>query len=256
VRGPTTVPTPTSTTRLHFSRFEFKYVLAPALRREVEAALAHFVELDPNVLHRPDHEYFVRSLYFDDAALSSFHDKTDGMHTRSKFRVRTYTRTLADPAPWFLEIKGRYNNLVFKHRTPIEGDFDPQCAGDALSRTVLRCAAPGAVRSQFEFELYRKRLQPTALVDYRRRPYLSRFDPEFRLTFDSDLETCWTDAMFAPRRRAMRRVLPGRTVMEVKFRHHVPSWFHSIIQAFELRRVSVSKICAGTEALGLAFDPS
>jgi hypothetical protein len=36
----------------------------------------------------------------------------------------------------------------------------------------------------------------------------------------------------------------------------VPAWFHRILQAYELRRQSVSKICAATQALGLQLDAS
>lgn len=246
--------TKTASAKLHFSRFEFKYVLSRPLRDDVEGELAHFVELDPYVAGQPNQEYFVRSLYFDDPAWSAFQEKVDGLHTRSKFRIRTYARRPEDDVPWFLEIKGRYNNLVFKHRTPFQGEFDRRAAGDALSQVVLDHTAAGGVRSQFEFELYRKRLRPVVLVDYLRRPYVSKFDPEFRLTFDHQLATSFSDSMFPEGRRNIRLMLRGFTVMEVKFRHHVPSWFHRIIQAYELRRVSVSKMCKGTEALGLALD--
>jgi hypothetical protein len=242
--------------KLHFSRFEFKYVLAQALRDEVEAELGHFVELDPYVQGQPNHQYFVRSLYYDNASFTSFKEKVEGQHTRAKFRIRTYARTIDDPAPWFLELKGRYNNLVFKHRTPIQGDFDKTARGEALNRVVLRNGAPGSVRSQFEFDLFKKQIEPTVLVDYERRPYVSRFDPDFRLTFDCKLEATPTDTMFPGKAANTRRMLPGYTVMEVKFRHHVPSWFHRIIQAYELRRRSISKICTGTQALGLQLDPT
>lgn len=243
-------------TKLHFSRFEFKYVLTQALRDDIEAQLGHFFDLDPHVVGQPRQQYFVRSLYFDDPGFSAYREKIDGVHTRAKFRLRTYARTADDTAPWFLEIKGRYNNLVFKHRTPVLGDYDRLAAGDALSHVVLAHAAPGAVRTQFEFELYRKRLAPVVLVDYERRPYCSRFDPEFRLTFDTDLVAAATDTLFPDARAPRRALLRGYTVMEVKFRHHLPSWFHRIIQAFELRRVSISKICTGIEALGLQLDPN
>jgi hypothetical protein len=49
-------------------------------------------------------------------------------------------------------------------------------------------------------------------------------------------------------------MIAGYTVLEVKFRHHMPSWFHQVIQAHELRRISISKIVTGMEALGMAFD--
>jgi len=247
---------PDKEAKLHFSRFEFKYVMPRSLRDDVEAELGHFVDLDPYVQGQPDQQYFVRSLYFDDANYSCFREKVDGMHTRSKFRIRTYTRRIEDPAPWFLEIKGRYNNLVFKHRTPLQGNYDQRAAGYALSSQLLQYTAPSNVRNQFEFDIYRKQIRPIVLVDYERRPYVSRFDPEFRLTFDHRLEASATDMVFPGPAVKMRKLIPGYTVMEVKFRHHVPSWFHRIIQAYELRRVSISKICTGTETLGLELDPN
>jgi len=107
---------------LHFARFEFKYVLRAQKRREVESDLLYFLEYDPFVENRDNHRYFVRSLYFDDPNFTAFHDKIDGLHSRSKFRLRTYTFDSKETAPIFLEIKGRHNNLVFKHRTPVQRD--------------------------------------------------------------------------------------------------------------------------------------
>lgn len=237
--------------QLHFLRFEFKYVLDQQTRLAVESELQHFVQLDPYVAAQPHHLYFVRSLYFDDARHTAFHAKVDGRLTRSKFRLRTYGRTLDDPAPWFLEQKGRHNHLVFKHRTPLAAAVDRAARGDRLSRQVLQHAATGDVRDQFEGALFRHGIRPYVLVDYVRRPYVSKFDPEFRLTFDAELAARATDTMsdaFAQGRALLR----GYTVMEVKFRRHVPAWFHRILQAFELHRRSISKVCEATEALGLA----
>jgi hypothetical protein len=238
-------------TPLHFLRFEFKYVLDQATRLAVEAELQHFVELDPYVASQPHHLYFVRSLYFDDARYSAFHAKVDGSLTRAKFRLRTYGRTLDDPAPWFLEQKGRHNNLVFKHRTPVAAAIDRRARGDVLAREVVRHAAPGDVRDQFEAAWLRHGIRPYVLVDYLRRPYVSKFDPEFRLTFDADLAARRTDSMDAAGLQG-RALLRGYTVMEVKFRRHVPAWFHRILQAFELHRRSLSKVCEATTAFGLA----
>ncbi|MEC7584239.1 MAG: polyphosphate polymerase domain-containing protein [Planctomycetota bacterium] len=242
--------------KLHFSRFEFKYVMPRGLRDDVEAELGHFVELDPYVQGQPNQQYFVRSLYFDDANHTCFREKVDGMHTRSKFRLRTYTRDPAKPAPSFLEVKGRWNNLVFKHRELVQEGYDPGASGYGMSQLIVRHTRASKVRDQFEFDLYRKQIRPVVLVDYERRPYVSRFDPHFRLTFDQRLEAGSTDMLFPGPNVTMRQLVPGYTVMEVKFRHHVPSWFHRIIQAYELRRVSISKICTGTEALGLELDPN
>lgn len=244
-----------TTTKLHFSRFEFKYLLSTAKRKAVESELGHFVEFDPFVADKPDHRYLVRSLYWDDSRLSAFIDKIDGRMVRSKFRIRTYTDDADGPAPRFLEIKGRHNNLVIKHRTAMNvGPETSRVEGDDLARLVEERCDGGPILNEFSFQLHRRRIRPYCLIDYQRRPYISRFDPDFRLTFDSHLQATQTTSLFPRRSDRSVRVAPGYTVMEVKFRYHVPSWFHKIIQGYELRRLSFSKICEGTIALGLAED--
>ena len=243
--------------KLHFARFEFKYVLPRALRYDVESELQYFLELDPYVAKKADEKYFVRSLYFDDAEYSSFNEKHDGLRTRSKFRVRTYTDDPNEPTPTFLEIKGRHNNLVFKHRTALEtGGMGILESGDEFSKRILSCAQPSKVVEQFEYQLYRKQLRPVALVDYWRRPYISKYDPEFRLTFDEELHGTRTQSMFGHSGGTRRGLVSGYTVLEVKFRRHIPSWFHRIIQSYQLRRVSISKICEAVETLEMAVDYS
>ena len=243
--------------KLHFARFEFKYVLPKALRDDVERELLYFLKFDPYVAAEPNNQYFVRSLYFDDPAFTSFYEKHDGLHTRSKFRVRTYTndRTLVTPS--FLEIKGRHNNLVFKHRCELKTNGRPILEnGNDLTNKVIELAAPSNVVQQFRYEVHRKRIRPVALVDYWRRPYVSVYDPEFRLTFDERLYATNTTGLFPPPSDTRRMMVPGYTVLEVKFKRHVPSWFHRIIQSFQLRRVSISKICEAVETLELAENLS
>ena len=174
----------------------------------------------------------------------------------SKVRIRTYPNDADEQSPIFLEIKGRHNNLVFKHRTPVEKtDFDwTPLRGEALSEAMISNVSESSVKDQFRFELVKKRLSPIVLIDYQRRPYVSKFDPEFRVTFDRSLSTRQTDYLFPDERFVAKKVLAGYTILEVKFLHHLPSWFHRLIQVHELQRVSISKICVGMEKLGLASD--
>ena len=242
--------------RLNFARFEFKYILSAVKRKRLERDLLYFLEFDPFVAHLENHRYFVRSLYYDDPKYTAFHDKIDGLHSRSKFRVRTYSQTFDDAVPIFLEIKGRHNNLVFKSRTPVltPGVNWIKIEGSEFSDTILNKTEQCAVRDQFQYNLYRKRLVPVALVDYERRPYLSRYDPSFRITFDERLSTTQSTGLFPSINQTFKRVIAGYTIMEVKLQSHLPSWFHRVIQTHELRRVSVSKIVTSMETLGLAHD--
>jgi hypothetical protein len=241
---------------LHFARFEFKYVLPESKRFAVEKDMGYFVELDSFVAQQNGSQYHVRSLYYDDPALTCFYDKINGMCTRSKFRIRTYPTNARELSPVYLEIKGRHNNLVFKHRTRIE-NVDSKwmtLTGGELSNAVAQSNNNSRVMEQFRFELARKRLSPITMIDYMRRPYVSKFNPGFRVTFDQALTARRTDCLFPSDQTVAMKLIAGYTVLEVKFLHHLPSWFHRIIQVHELQRVSISKICVGMETLGLAVD--
>ena len=195
-------------------------------------------------------------MYYDDPKYTAFHDKIDGLHSRSKFRVRTYSQTFDDAVPIFLEIKGRHNNLVFKNRAPVltKGGNWTDIKGSDLSEAILSRTEQCAVREQFQYNLYRKRLVPVALVDYERRPYLSRYDPSFRITFDERLSTTRSTGLFPSNDQTSKKVIAGYTIMEVKLQNHLPSWFHRVVQTHELQRISISKIVTSMETLGLACD--
>lgn len=239
---------------LHFARFEFKYLLDQRRRESVEAALREFAAVDAQVAELPEQSYFVRSLYLDDPQFAAFHAKVDGAPRRSRFRIRTYGASRDDAMPWFLETKGRDGAMVVKHRTPVLGRFDRGGGGDPLMRDVVANAVPGRVRERFEFELVRRRIRPCVLVDYARRPYSTRFDPDFRVTFDTAIAATATDSMHPEPRLAPRALLRGFTVMEVKFRRTVPAWFQRILRTNELERESISKVALATRELGLQRD--
>ncbi len=235
---------------LRFRRLECKYVLDAATRADVESALRPYLRLAGHAKDG-DGTYTVRSLYFDDPVWSAFHAKIDGLRSRSKFRLRTYGRSEHDPAPWFLEQKGRQDGVVWKHRAPLGRTFDPCLRGEALTAAILANVAPGAVRDRFEFAVLRQRIAPGVLVDYRRRPYSGAFAPDFRVTFDDLVTGTATDRLFGSM-PAPRQLLPGSSVLEIKFAHAVPAWFHAVVQSRELQRRSISKVCSAILALGLA----
>lgn len=234
--------------KLKFERFEFKYIMSETLRSEFESALGYFMEFDPFVEDTDKHRYFVRSLYFDDPHYTAFNDKVDGIKTRAKFRVRTYTDNPSAEVAQFLEIKGRINQFVSKLRMPIPTVTGPVC------QHLLNLEEQNKLSQQFMFEYYRRGLQPVALVDYWRRPYFSKYDPDFRLTFDHQLHATHSDALIPKRSDRKRAILPGRCVMEVKFKRQIPAWFHRLVESYELKAQPCSKICKAMEALELVED--
>jgi hypothetical protein len=236
--------------KLDFLRFEFKYLLNDSVRSEFEQDLNYFMELDHFVKLQKNNRYMVRSLYFDDSSYRHYYEKTDGHLHRTKFRLRTYTNDPSELCATFLEIKGRHNNLVFKHRSQVqnvlEGDFS--FSGNTLVRNVLEKTDVSNVKNRFQSDIYRLGIKPVMLVDYLRRAYISKYDPEFRITFDSHIIGTPSPILYPFNSGYGKSAIGNKTVMEVKFRYRVPSWFHKLIQSYELNRVSVSKYCKCIEA--------
>ena len=62
------------------------------------------------------------------------------------------------------------------------------------------------------------------------------------------------DALFPAGWENWKQSFAGFTILEIKFYRRIPIWFHRIIQAHDLRRVSFSKFCKGMEATDQAVD--
>ncbi|MCU7835171.1 MAG: polyphosphate polymerase domain-containing protein [gamma proteobacterium symbiont of Taylorina sp.] len=237
----------------HFLRYEFKYILDNDKKQQVESELVHFMQLDPFVEQFENKKYLVRSLYFDDPVYSFYYEKTDGLMHRQKFRIRTYATQYNENIPIMLELKGRYNNFVYKHRTPISHNSTLVKDTFLLTKQLEKIPAK-AVTQQFIYDKYKKNIKPVMLIDYQRRAYQSKYDYEFRITFDGELFGTQTEQLFPEDKRYKRRLIDGYTIMEVKFRKHVPPWFHRIMIKYQLNRISISKYCTGMESTPLIED--
>ncbi len=239
-----------------FSRYEFKYLLRQAQCDEIEDEVRYFMSYDGHVHPEFGNRYLVRSLYFDNATADGYYEKIDGIKTRRKFRIRTYGATPDKNLPIFLEEKGRYNNRTYKHRIPVR--LEDLCMLENPDRCmdVLDIYPNVPLIKAFVSSVIRRQLKPVVLVDYLRRPYTSAFDTNFRLTFDSKLSAAKVDVLYPPATVPSYLSQAGWTILEVKFHRRIPAWFHRILQAHSLTRLSVSKYCLGMEICGLVINLS
>jgi hypothetical protein len=239
-----------------FSRYEFKYLLPLHLRETIEAEVQQFMRYDGFVNPDLENQYLVRSLYLDNADASNFYEKVDGLKTRRKYRLRTYTTDIMAPSPLFLEMKGRHNQRTYKHRVQLAPDDLPLILQRDRHFGLLERYRDIPLIETFVFDVSRKQLHPRVLVDYRRRPYTSHFDINFRVTFDQTISAMAADRLFPTEVGRFHSCVAGWTILEVKFNRRIPAWFHRILQAHELRNLSISKFVVGMKTCGLATDLS
>jgi len=239
-----------------FSRYEFKYLLNAEQRAAVEAEISHFMTLDGHVHEELDGGYFVRSLYFENPAATHYYEKIDGVRVRRKFRLRTYGKEFSPDIPLYLEEKGRFIERTYKHRIAI----DPahlSLFGTSQGHQELLSLYPGVeVVERFFFDSVRRSLAPAVVVDYLRHPYVSPYDMNFRMTFDSCLSGTPSRVLHPEPSANWKAMKAGHTILEIKFFRRIPAWFHRILQAHNMRRLSISKFCESMETCGLAIDLS
>lgn len=237
-----------------FARYEFKYILNVRQREDIETEVRHFMTYDGHVHAELDNSYIVRSLYFDNVLAHHYYEKTDGIKTRHKFRLRTYARSYEENTPLYLEKKGRHNQRTYKRRVAISLEELEMVTSAGQHDDLYKRFRDLDLVEQFLFETIRRNIQPVVLIDYQRRPYTSAFDTEFRLTFDSVLTALAANELFPAATTTKYSCLEGKTILEVKFLRRIPAWFHRIIQAHDMTRLSISKFCVGMETCGLATN--
>jgi hypothetical protein len=234
-----------------FGRFEFKYVVSDRVAGYLKQEIAQFMDPDPHCRDLPGQYYDVHSLYLDSGDFADYHAKIDGLLIRNKFRIRYYGN--AGSGLSYLEVKGRYNQLSYKHRRAVSTDEIEMIESGRWGALATK-APEDPLLAALVVKGARTRLAPKALVSYRRRPFIGRRDYRFRATFDSDLQASRASNLRSAAAAPRVPVIRGGTVVEIKFAHSVPVWFQRLIGSFELKRVSISKYCRAAEALTLVAN--
>ena len=230
-----------------FRRFEFKYIISDDLAIELKKKISNFVKVDSNTFKK--NFYIVSSLYYDDQFFTTYHDKIDGLLDRKKFRLRRYANNFK-LTPTFLELKGRYNNEVYKKRTLLPANKDLMTSGNILTKKIIHHSNEDVLIQSFAKAFYLNKIKPSAFIEYTRSPFFGKFDNTFRMTFDNNLSVVNTKKLYNIDKQR-KNFLHGKTILEVKFERNFPVWFHGIIAEYGLKRISVSKICKGLERLNL-----
>jgi len=240
--------------KLHFQRFEFKYQIPVS---KVEGLIPKFIkhmDIDPYAIGLTDNSYTVASLYYDTAGLDCYHEKLAGVRSRKKLRIRFYDDQFTDQTPVFVEIKKKYDTVVVKDRARLSyADCYDIMVNENISRLAWQSEQAKDFLNDFLWLRIYNGMTPQNMVIYKRMPFISKLDPEFRVTIDYDLRTyqsSWLDV-----ERTGHLVNPEIAVLEVKFNNVLPFWFHQIIQKHNLHQRPFSKYCESLEIAKPQLNP-
>lgn len=199
-----------------FQRMEIKYLLTSQQTEAVLQKISGFMIED---------EYSrqtICSLYCDSPDDILARISLDKPVYKEKLRLRAYG-TPTDSSPVFLEIKKKYDGVVYKRR--VSTDFAqamrfltegiPPESGDYVARQVT---------AEMTHMIRRDGLIPRAAVFYDRRAFHGADDPELRLTLDGD-------------------TIPGQPfrIMEIKSASSIPLWLAGTLSELGIHPGSFSK---------------
>ena len=200
----------------HEWKHEINYSDMAALRHRLGAVMRR----DENA---KDGTYFIRSLYFDNAADKALREKLDGVNNREKFRIRYYDH---DTSVIHLEKKCKRNGLGSKEMAQLTA-AEAQSIVDGNWKWMKDADRP-LVR-----ELYGKMLsqglRPRTIVDYTRQAFV--YAPgNVRVTLDYDIRTGLRSVDFLNPDCVTVPAGDSPIILEVKWDAFLPGIIRDIVQ--------------------------
>lgn len=224
------------------ARHELKYYINPAEIEALRMRLFPVMELDTHCRRGP---YAIRSLYFDDAYDSAYHDKVDGVMNRDKYRIRIYNNS---DSVIFLERKRKAGDLIQKSSVRITR---------RLAERLIEGDPRGLQTSQNELlkdmfvQMRTKLLRPRVIVDYMREAFVHPVE-DVRVTLDMQLKTGVNSVdIFNPRILTVPPLDRDVEILEVKYNRCLPGHINGLLHGLVAERSAISKyvICRKYEPL-------
>lgn len=212
-----------------FMRREVKYLLSEAEYASVRSAMA------PHMTEDKYGKHTVCSLYCDSENSDLIRRSLDKPIYKEKLRLRTYG-VPNDNSKAFLEIKKKYNGVVYKRRAEMTYKelYDYISAG-------IHPAADTQVIREIDSTISRCGLVPKMIICCDRRAFFGNDDVEFRITFDGNIRSR-TDKLDL-RDGDDGDIVQGQPfrVMEIKSAGAVPLWMCETLSKLKLYPGSFSK---------------
>jgi SPX domain protein involved in polyphosphate accumulation len=173
----------------------------------------------------------IQSLYFDTDTDLLVRRSLDKPFYKEKLRLRSYgIANMNDNV--FLEIKKKYNGIVYKRRITI-----PQSDVKPFLNNELNFSSQIGLELNY-FRNYYKTLKPSTLIIYDREAY---FDGDLRITFDTNIKYRKFDLTLDKGFYGNPIIQNDEVLMEIKLANSMPFWLVNILVVANAYKTSFSK---------------
>lgn len=223
-----------------FKRYELKYLVSYDEKQRLLSKISKYLEND-QYAHSS-----IRNIYFDTPNYRLIRRSIEKPDYKEKIRIRSYGK-ISDNDKIFIEIKKKYDSVVYKRRTAMNED-------NALS--WISGESKYACISQIENEIdyfihFYKPLLPAVYLSYERDSFFSPKERGFRLTFDTQICARTTELSLKSDPGGVDLMPKDLILMEVKCTGGIPLWLVKALTEERIYKTSFSKY--GTAYTKLIF---
>lgn len=213
-----------------FSRYELKYLLTPAQKKRVLAAMAPYMKLDAYG------RTTIRNIYYDTPSYRLVRQSLEHPVYKEKLRIRSYEQATSS-SPVFVELKKKWNGVVYKRRISL-----PEEEAVAWLAGAVPCQREEQILREIEyFRTFYETLRPAAFLTYEREAYYSADGSDFRVTFDENILCRQKNISLRGGVWGTPLLGPGQTLMELKCSGGIPLWMTAVLTEQGIYKTSFSK---------------
>lgn len=213
-----------------FERVEKKYLVPAGKLGPLLHALRGYVEEDAYG------QYTICNLYYDTKNYDLIRRSLEKPKYKEKLRLRSYGVPTSD-TPTFLEIKKKYNGVVYKRRVQL-----PYSAAMAyLEDGVMPSCGDCQILKEIDYLLGYYKPTPKLYLAYDRVAFCGLEDPSLRITFDENIRSRRTALELSSGDYGEPLFTNGERLMEIKAGAALPLWLTKILSEHKIYPVSFSK---------------
>ena len=214
-----------------FKRYEKKYILTSEQEKKFLKEIEGKMKMDKYG------EHTICNIYFDDDNFKLIRESLDKPMYKEKLRLRTYGVPENGDHQAFVEIKKKFDGVVYKRRIPLK----LKEAEDYLYEGIRPQKDSQILREIDWFKKAHSPLKPKVVLTYVRRAFYGIENPDFRMTIDRDI-TCRYDSLHLTDGVFGDKILEeGTSLLEIKIPGIMPLWMSAILSSLKIFPASFSK---------------
>lgn len=212
-----------------FKRYEKKYCLTKAQQEVILEGMRSYMKKDVYG------QYTICNIYYDTDDWRLIRTSLEKPKYKEKLRVRSYG-TAKDDSKVFVEIKKKYDGIVYKRRITVGANEVFAYLDGNLSRIDH-----GQIGREIEWFQQYYQTKPKVFIGYDRLAFAGIEDPELRITFDTNLR--WRTEQLDLRCGDYGAPISGYgdVLMEIKIPDTAPLWLSHLLNEAKAYPTSFSK---------------